>query len=1055
MMMKIYKKFAGCLMAALFLLTASQSYADAKQDASVSPDPMTGQLAQEGSIRVTGLITDDRGNPVVGATVSVKDNPAISVTTNALGEYTISVPGKTSVLTFNYLGYASEEAAVGNRTIINTVMHETAEQIENVVITAFGGATKKESVVGAITSLVPERLNVSTSRSLSNSLGGVVSGILAVQRSGEPGYDNSTFWIRGISTFQSVGGNPMVLVDGIERDLNSIDLEEIESFSVLKDAAASAVYGVRGANGVILINTKRGVVGKPRVTLKSEFSVTQPVQLPDYIGAVDYMTLIDDVRVNDNGMAPTYMDKIAKTKSGYDPDLYPDTNWIDAISKDAASNQRVTLEVNGGTDVLRYSFVAAFYNEQGILKADKTQEWDPSIKLQRYNVRSNVDVKLSPTTQMRFNIGGYLQDRNSTTASVSDIWNKAFKFTPFAFPAQYSTGELPQNEEGNPWAMASQVGFQGTSASKIESLFSLEQDFRFITKGLKAKVTFSFDRYSTGTISRSKTPQYYGAASGRTEEGKLILAPRNTNATNFLGSANSATYGTKSLYVEAQINYDRTFGEKHAVSAMLLANRRQFTDPTMTQGYIPQRTQGLAGRTSYIYGNRYIVEFNFGYNGSENFAPGERYGFFPSIAAGWVISEEPFMASVKKVVSNLKLRASYGLTGNSNLAGRRFAYIATINTDWNTLNQYGWGADNRGTNFNGMAEGDFAVPDLQWEIVKKLNLGFEFGLYNGMFELQVDLFQDKRDNIFMERASIPATAGFVVMPWSNNGKVTNRGLETQLKFNKSFGRDFYLSIMGNFTWAHNEITGIDEAASVIGTNRARTGHPITQLRGQIAERLFTEADFKGMDADGRWVLNDDIPVHTFSSVRPGDIKYVDVTGDGFINAEDVSAIGGTSDPEIVYGFGATMRWKNLDFGFLFQGVAHMWKILSKDVIPVSNQGAYYNVFTNYEDRWTVDNPRQDVFYPRLNYGSHSNNEQASTWWLKKMDFIRLKNVELGFSFPQKWMDKIHLGGIRVFVRGTNLLTFSEFKLWDPELSNATGAAYPAMKSYSGGLEIKF
>mgnify|MGYP001521955228 FL=1 len=615
-------------------------------------------IKQVKGFKVVGNVTDEKGEPLIGVSIFMKTDSTVNAITDMNGAYSIAVPDKYAELSFRYIGFVPKNEKVDNRRVLNVIMVEDVGQLDEVVVVAYG-AQKKESVVGSITTIEPAKLNVSTSRSLSNNLAGTVTGVIGVQRSGEPGYDNSSFWIRGISTFQDVGKDPLVLVDGIERSLDNIDVEEIESFSVLKDAAASAVYGVRGANGVILINTKRGHVGKPRVVVKSEFAFTQPIKLPNYIGAADYMQLLDDVLV-DTGQSPMYADRIAKTRAGYDPDLYPDVNWIDAISRDHAANQRVTVDVSGGSENLRYSFVAAVYNERGILTRDKSLDWDPTIKLQRYNVRSNVDLKLSPTTQVRFNIGGYLQDRNSSPESTDQIFSRAFRFTPFMFPTRYSSGEIPAwQEEGNPWAMATQRGFARSSASKIETLFSLEQDLKFLTPGLKLRGTFSFDRYSTGKVTRSKTIEYWNAASGRNEEGELILALKQQGS-NFLGTSTSAEYGNKSIYMEASLNYDRTFVNKHAVSAMLLFNRRHYDDGAA----LPYRNQGLAGRTSYTYNGRYVAEFNFGYNGTENFAKGKRYGFFPSAAVGWIVSEESFMQPLRNTISKLKLRASYGQVGN-------------------------------------------------------------------------------------------------------------------------------------------------------------------------------------------------------------------------------------------------------------------------------------------------------------------------------------------------------------------------------------------------------
>ena len=485
---------------------------------SVPEAPKVQQTTQQKGIKVTGNVSDEKGEPLIGVTIILKNDSTVHALTDMNGNYSIIVPERKSVLSFRYIGFVPKEEVVNNRKVVNVQMVEDVGQLDEVVVVAYG-AQKKESVVGSITTIEPAKLKVSTTRSISNNLAGTVAGVLAVQRSGEPGYDNSSFWIRGISTFQDAGQNPLVLIDGIERDLNNIDPEEIESFSVLKDAAASAVYGVRGANGVILINTKRGQVGKPRVTVKAEFAATQPVKLPEYLGAADYMQVLDDILM-DTGQQPKYTDRIAKTRAGYDPDLYPDVNWMDAIANDYASNQRVTVDISGGTETLRYSFVAAAYNERGILKRDKSYDWDPTIKLQRYNVRSNVDLKLSPTTQLRFNIGGYLQDRNSTTKDVSQIFQKAFVAVPHAFPAQYSSGQIPTTEEPNVWAWATQSGYKRRSDSKIETLFSVEQDLKFLLPGLKVKGTFSFDRFSSGTVSRGKTPDYYVPATGRDDEGK-------------------------------------------------------------------------------------------------------------------------------------------------------------------------------------------------------------------------------------------------------------------------------------------------------------------------------------------------------------------------------------------------------------------------------------------------------------------------------------------------------------------------------------------------------
>ena len=409
------------------------------------------------------------------------------------------------------------------------------------------------------------------------------------------------------------------------------------------------------------------------------------------------------------------------------------------------------------------------------------------------------------------------------------------------------------------------------------------------------------------------------------------------------------------------------------------------------------------------------------------------------------------MASVKSVLSTLKLRASYGQTGNADLDGRRFAYLSTITEDYNTLGMYSWGTE-FGYGVTGMAEGEFGVPDLTWEKVNKADIGLDIGLFNGVVDLSVDVFDERRNNIFMERTAIPLTTGFIKNPWQNFGKVKNQGAELTLNVRKQFGRDFFVNFMGTFTYAHNEIVEMDEPASVVGTNRAHTGYPVGQLFGYIDEGLYTEADFIDVEAG---TLRPDVPVCDLGAVRPGDIKYKDVNNDGKINVYDQCAIGGTENPEIVYGFGLSLVWKDLDFSCLFQGMGRTWRIMSSNILPGQNSGEFYNVFTNYQDRWTADNPRQDVFYPRLTYGPNAVNSQPSTWWLKDMSFLRLKNIEIGYSLPKSIAERTFISGARIFVRGTNLFTFSGFKLWDPELDTGDGGKYPVMKSISAGLEFKF
>lgn len=848
--------------------------------------------------------------------------------------------------------------------------------------------------------------------------------------------------------YKGTGVSPLVLVDGIERTLDDLSAAEIESFSVLKDAAASAVYGVRGANGVILVKTKRGQLGKPKVNFHLEQGFTKPTQLPDYIGSVDYLSLMDELYMDAGNPNPLYGEEMINNyRNNVDPELYPNVNWLDAVSKDMASNTRGDLTITGGSDILRYALVASYYGERGIFVRDESKDWDSSTRLNKYNIRSNVDINVTKTTVVGISIGGYLQEQNGMAVSGQDVWNHAFETPPFVHPIQYSEGrDVRVRERTNPWAEATQHGYQTTSSSKVESLFSVEQDLKFITPGLKFKGLFSFDRYSKSWVKRHRTPTYYNPATGRDEEGNLLLSV-GTDGQEFLDTENKGEWGNKATYLEGNITYDRTFDGKHAVNAMFLYNQRDYQDGNV----VPFRRMGIAGRASYTYDNRYIAEFNFGYNGSENFTKGNRFGFFPSVAVGYMLSEEKFMEKYKDTFSKIKFRASWGLTGNDQLDGRRFAFLPTIDTD----GSYKWGVNNdynRASRF----EGEFGVMNLTWETVEKLNVGTEIGLWNAL-DLQVDWFKEQRRDIFMQRNNIPSAAGFRKTPWANYGKVDNIGVDLSLTYNQQITKDLHIGFRGTFTYAHNTIVEMDEALGVMGTNRQRTGHSVNELFGLVADGLFTEDDFVTNDK-GDLVLKEGIPSHTFNSVRPGDIKYVDIDGDGSITNKDEVAMGGTVNPEIVYGFGATARYKQVDFNVFFQGNGKTHRFIggvASNFLPGSSQGAMGNVLTNYNDRWTPENPSEDVFYPRLSYGANTNNSQNSTWWLRNMSMLRMKDIEVGYTLPKRWMSRIGLENIRLYAKGSNLLTFSAFDLWDPELDTQNGAKYPIMKSVSFGIDVNF
>lgn len=1036
----LQKRFFGIALLSAAMLSVSGSAV-----ASVTPTNSTYTADQQKKVKVTGVVTDNNREPLIGVTITVVESKGtIRAITDVDGMFTLMVPAGRQTLRFSYVGYKDQDITVNGSKILDIQMEEVSSQLNDVVVVGYS-TQKKASVVGSIQTIEPEELHYGTSRDMTNNLAGKLSGIIGIQRSGEPGYDSSNFWIRGINTF-SGSNNPLVLIDGVERDLNNIDPSEIESFSVLKDASASAMYGVRGANGVIVITTKHGKIGPPSVKFHFEQSVNKPTMLPKFLNAPDYMTLLNQLADQDGQVEPFTQTQIDRTRSHYDPDLYPDVNWIDAITKDYAYTTRGNLDISGGSDFLRYSIVASYFRETGILEQDKTLAVDNSTNNQQFYLHSNIDMDVTKTTLLRVNIGGYLNRFRKQRVNTDNAFSNAFATLPFVYPARYSDGSIPvAASRSNPWAEVTQGGYDLTTSSKIETLFSVEQNLKFITPGLKAKGIFSFDRWNSSTRGRTANTQRVYPATGRDAEGNLIYDVASTGDES-MGSYNSSNYGNSRIYLEADLMYNRSFG-KHNIDALFLYNQQSYDNGDI-QDF---RKQGVAGRLSYTYDNRYIGEFNFGYNGSENFAKGQRFGFFPSVALGWIMSEEPWMEKLRSTFDLIKFRASVGQAGDDNLPGRRFAYMTTLNTD---ASGYKWGTTGQ-RSYTGITEGQIGATNLTWETVTKYNFGIELGLFN-MLNLNVDLFKEKRKDIFMQRRLVPTQTGFQNAPWANFGKVTNAGFEVTMNFKKQWSQDFFTSAYFNFTYAKNRVDEYDEAEKRKGTYRAQTGRSLNELWGLTAERLFSKDDF---NEDG--TLKFGIPSQSGvggANVKPGDIKYIDMNGDGVINEQDEGYIGGTVDPRAVYGFGGTVAWKGFDLNFFFQGTGDTHRIIggSAYFIPGSGTTVQGNAYAeNLNDRWTEENQDPYAFWPRLRYSPYLNNYRASTWWKKDMSFLRLKTLELGYTFKQNWLHSLYAKSLRVYVSGNNLLCFSNFKLWDPELGTSDGLRYPMNKSIQFGLDITF
>ncbi|WP_217651560.1 TonB-dependent receptor [Mariniphaga anaerophila] len=997
------------------------------------------EIKQPQQNSVSGRVIDSSGQPIPGLSVVVQGTMEGTIT-NDDGRYTLTPSKANAILVFSFVGMRTQQIPA-NQVPLELVMRDETTDLEEVMVVGYG-TQRKASVVGAIQNINPGELQISSSKNISNTLAGKLAGVIAVTRSGEPGYNQSNFWIRGISSF-SGSTNPLVLVDGVQRTLDDLDISEIESFSILKDAAASAMYGVRGANGVILVNTKRGKIQKPVVNVRVEHAVTAPTQMPSFINAADHMQLLNDLAAEEFKV-PYYEQKtIDRTRRGYDPELYPDVNWVKSISKTNAYNTRASLNVNGGSAILRYNLTGSVYSEDGIMKRDESLPYDTGTGLTRYNLRSNVDLNLTKTTSMRFSVGGYLQKLHKQAKSTSSTWNYAFQTPPMVHPAVYSDGKIPvRSGRVNPWAYLTQYGYGIYTSSKIESLFSIEQKLDFITQGLSSKLSFSFDNYSYSSLTRSKSPTYYLPATTRDDEGGLMLTLLSSGS-EFLNYSEGSDYGNNQTYLEWVTNYDHTFNEVHNVTGLLLYNQRSYDNG----GIQPYRNQGIAGRAAYSYKNKYVGEFNFGYNGSENFAKGQRYGFFPSFAVGWLVSEENFWKGMKGTIDFLKIRASWGQAGNDQIgSNRRFAYLTTMNSsatgyDWGTTGNY---------YREGVTEGEIGVNNLTWETVTKKNLGLELRMLNSL-RIQLDIFDEYRNNIFMQRRTIPTQAGLLSTPYANFGKVKNRGGEAAVTYNKKINQT-NISLFANVSYAKNEILEYDVPIGQQGTHQDITGHSINEMYGYKALGLYTAEDF---DTDGN--LLSDLPQNELAEVRPGDIKFLDWNDDGVINSKDKGYIGGTNDPRMVYGFGGNISFHGFDFSIFFQGIGDTYRFIGDEsdyFIPGSGQGILGNIFTNYTDRWTEESPSQDVFWPRLSYATNYNNNANSTWWKKDMSFLRLKQVEFGYNIP-KSITKNKVKACRIYISGNNLLTFSKFKLWDPELSTSNGCKYPSLKSVMLGVDLIF
>ena len=1047
---------------------------------SYATDSIT-EIQQNKTKKFRGNVLDGAGAPVTGATVQIQGK-AGGVITDIDGNFTIEV-GESDVLQITFIGLETQLVPVRGKASMKIVMKELRDELEEVTVVAFA-KQKKESVIGSIQTVKPAELKTPSSN-LTTSLAGRMAGVIAYQRSGEPGKDNANFFIRGVTTF-GYKKDPLILLDNVEvssDDLARVQPDDIASFSVLKDATSTALYGARGANGVILVTTKEGKEGKAQVSVRVENSFSAPTKMIDIADPISYMRLNNEAVLtrDPQGVIPYPESKIANTMApNRNPYVYPTVDWMKEMFKDYTVNQRVNFNVRGGGSVATYYLAGTFSNDTGLLKNDGLNNFNSNISLKKYNILSTFNIHLTKTTEVKVRFQADFDDYRGPVDGGNILFDHAIHASPVDFPKYYLPDLQNQgvghplfgNMEGanhiNPYAIMTS-GYKDYSRTNISAQAEIEQNLDFITEGLTVQGHFSTVRRSYFDVSRSYTPYYYKIGFYDKESDNYVLQALNPDSgTEYLGYSEGPKDVYTQIYMQAKANYVRKFG-LHDVGALLVYQRKEelLGNAGSVIKSLPKRNQGISGRMSYGYDSRYFVEFNFGYNGSERFAQNERYGFFPSIGGAWMLSNEAFWRPIEKVANKLKLKVTYGLVGNDAIGSDsdRFFYLSNMN-----MNSSGRGQV-FGTNWGNYKDGISTVryPNefITWEVAKKLNIGFELGLFNSL-DVQFDYFREDRSKILMDRSFIPTTMGLEASVRANVGEAASHGVDLSVNYNHWFNNKIWLQGYGNFTYATSEFKVADEpdyAAAGLPW-RSRVGYSLSQQWGYIAERLFVD------EAD---IANS--PVQSFGTYLPGDIKYKDINGDGLINSDDEVPlkysyvpqiqygvpIGYPTTPEITYGFGLSMGFKNWDISCFFQGSARSSFFIDSEQIapfnnPPSTTGSYTRktaLFQAIADSyWSEEHRDIYAFWPRLSTESIKNNTQVSTWWMRDGSFMRLKSLELGYSFPQQMIKKIHLTKLRLYANGTNLLTFSKFKLWDPEMGGL-GVGYPNQRVINLGIQVDF
>ena len=1012
------------------------------------------QTAQPSTGTLIGMVVDDSGEPLIGASIKVEGVKIIAVT-DANGEFILKDVKLNSKVTASYVGY-NPETLEWTGGSLRFVLKENSQALEEVVVTAFGAGQKKESLTGAVQSVKPSDLKV-PSANLSNSFAGRLAGVVSYQRSGEPGSNGSNFYIRGIATISGVT-SPLIVLDGVEvssADLNALDPDVIESFSILKDATATAMYGSRGANGVMIVKTKTGAdLDKPIITVRAEAYVTTPTKIQKFVDGPTYMRMYNEAVTNQGtGDVLFTKEQIRNTANGVNKYLFPNVDWYNEIFREMAFNQKATFNIRGGTNKITYFMNLTVNHETGMLKdvAKQYYSYGNNINLTKYAFQNNIDFNMSKSSKISLHLNTQLNNYSGPANNVASIFTSIMNNNPVDFPITF-----PYNEDGdwahwgilagsntqgvnNPMATATS-GYQDYFESTVIANINFVQNLDVITPGLNFNAMLSFKNwsYTTRTRTQSSTNSYAISSWQQNPDGSYSydISPIHEPNKPVL-STSSGTTGDRRFYFQTYFSYDRSFGDNN-VSGMVLFDLNDYNvnAPQSLIASLPQRKMGFAFRATYNYAYRYLLEFNAGYTGSENFAKKHRWGFFPSGSIGWNIANEPFWESIQNTVSTLKLRASYGLVGNDQFSDARFLYLAQVNLTGSAAYQTGYG--NYQTEMSGPTYDRFQNDNITWEVGHKLNVGVDVSLWNSL-NVTLEGFHETRKNIFQQKNSIPnyfGTSGTTI--YGNLAEVKNWGFEASVDWLQKFG-DWTVAFKGTFTFARNKISKYDEGA---GTRPAlqNVGKKLNTIYGYVSDGLYV--DYADIANSATSTLGN-------IAIAPGDIKYIDQPDafgnyDGVITSDDRVALGYPTVPEIIYGFGPSITWKNWDFSFFFQGVANT----SLMIYGFEPFGTQYNrnvLSWIADDYWSQSNQNPNASYPRLTKYNNNHNTQYSDFWLRNGSFLKLKNIELGYTFKTA----------RFYISAANVCTFAPFKLWDPEMGSGSALAYPTQRTFNVGVQVKF